>query len=213
MNNDDLIDDVMQYVYNISAADADNTDRRARVLQYYQDTVDEVWLVREWPFSFKEATVAIGSDGSGTLPTDYLELGSLGGVYDTNGVKLEEIPFPALKSKLIRGQTQAPPREFAIFSNGAAMKIRTLGSNTNVYFQYRTTPITVTDAAAAPTPIPEGHHNSVLLAGTAAKAAHSIGDPRQEWEQSFQAGLRRMMLTERPRKTSIQKMPRAISMW
>lgn len=216
MTGAEIIDTVMSYTYNITPNDPGNAARRLRVLNYLQDTFDEVWMMREWAFSFKDTTVNIdGASGVAAVPDDYLELGVQGGVYNAQGDKLRETPFVYIKQLILNGNSQSPPELFAIVSNGAALEIHTpiIGSDYTVNLQYRYQPVTLTDDTAEP-PIPRAHHNSVLVAGTAAKAARSLGDPRPDDEQSYKQAINRMIVVERSRKTSIQKLPRAMSgMW
>jgi len=214
MFGEDMINDVLKYAYNMRVEDADSV-RRGRVLNYLQDTYDILWFMREWTFSFKEAPITLVA-GVGTLPTDFLEIGSMGGLYDSNGVKLEEVVFPQLKSRLIKGDQESPPGEFAIFSNSStgALEIRTLGSAETLHLHYRRISDTLVDDGITVPIMPGQYHTTVLIPGAIVSVGESLGDPRSDFQKTYEVGLRNMITVSRPRKTSIQKMPRFVSgMW
>lgn len=210
----EAIDTIIAYTTNTDGADPDAALRRLRVLNYLQDTLDEVWLSREWAFTYIEAAVTLDAQGVGVLPVDYLEMGVQGGLYDAVGETILEVPYTVIRKAVLQGNTSGIPECFAIISNGALLEIRTplLGSSYDVNLHYRRLPPTLADDTTV-LPIPLAHHNPVLVAGAAAKQAYSLGDRAPTYEQSFQMGLNRMISTERSRKTSIQKMPRSVSMW
>jgi len=218
MTADEIIDAVAAYVYDVNEDDPDNVERRARLLQYLQEVYDEVWLFREWAFTYRTATTTItGTNGTADLPADYLELGVQGKIFDQDGRELLEDTYPDIRQAQLRGHIENPPCRFAIFSldtDGNKILTPLTGTNYTIDLLYRCLPETLADDVSPTVKIPASHHNTVLVMGTAAKAARSVGDPRPDWESAYRAGLQRMIIVERSRKTSIQRLPRAISgMW
>lgn len=61
--------------------------------------------------------------------------------------------------------------------------------------------------------IPSQYHHTVLLPGVISRTRRSKGDTRN-WEKDYREGLAKMIAQERQRKSTLQRMPRAISgMW
>jgi hypothetical protein len=61
---------------------------------------------------------------------------------------------------------------------------------------------------------PEDYHHTVLLSSVMSKAKRSKGDTR-DWKQEFTEGITQMIINERPRQSTMQRIPRSAppGMW
>lgn len=96
MNTVDLLDRTIKYALSLTNEDEDTTERRRRILQIAQEVVEDIWYYRLWRFRKTSAAVQVGNTGFGALPTDFLELGKEGGVYDSSGTELTEVHWNIL---------------------------------------------------------------------------------------------------------------------
>lgn len=216
-----LLDLVLSYTDNISATDADNAVRRTRVLQALQEIYEEVWNFREWRFKLTSGTVTVLNNTSSiAMPSDFLDMGSEGAVYSAAGIKMVEQPAQRLLEWRQLGiGTGSPVDTFAIFNFDATSGLplfqlpNTVSGNTAFTVWYNRVAPTLADSVTAATSklhfIPAQYHNTVLLPGVVAKIRKQKGDTR-DWAGQYAAGLTSMALRERPRKTAVQQLPRAI---
>lgn len=214
-----LIDKVIAYTDNVSANDSDNTTRRARILAYAQETFDEVWQFRDFPFKYKTGTTSVTANATfASLPSDFAEVGNQGGIYvsGTTG-PLTEVPIQALETDIQANYSPAgAPQRYAIFgvdtSNVKRIYID-LAPAVTLNLVYVRVPTALADATSAElSQIPAQYHNSVILPGVVAKTRRSKGDTRN-YREDFTRGLAYMAAHERPRRGTGQRLPVAISNW
>ncbi len=205
----DIIDRVMAYTDEVNPLDADAAGRRARILQLLQEVYDEVWMTREWGFSYATDTVTL-NNGEGTLPEDFLELGVQGGVYSpsTRSILTEDF-YQSIQEERLIMELRGPATKFMIQNPGVVTN--SLDSNEVLTFFYRINPTILTDGGNLD-PIPVGYHNTVLMNGTMARSRKSKGDMR-DWESKYQLGLGRMVAVERSKKVSKQRLPLQVNNW
>lgn len=216
------IDTLLSYTDNVDATDADNANRRLRFLQYLQEAVEDVWNYYDWTFKYSSGTVAVGlGDDDAALPGDFAEFGNHGGIW-LGAQKVREVAFRELitgKQTNVFAQT-SNPAVFALASMDAATgsKVIWLPVATGAYTLdvfYITRPLTLLDAddlTGNLWSIPTEYHNTVLLPGAAHKIKRDQGESGDYWSQ-YERGLAYMVKRERERKTTVSRMPRAVSSW
>lgn len=202
---------------SVSSSDADNTARRARWLQYLQEAVDEIWIKEDWNFSYKTGTVSISAaSDSGDLPSDFMEFGSKGGIWDNNTLK----PMPEVRPVEAYGgvvEGLAGDNELVVseYGNNTSTAVKTLrlmgnaGSSMTLKILYRKIAPTITDASGNGSSlwqIPSQYHNTVLMPLVVSKIRKSHGDSR-EYMDRYLENYGRMVARERSRKTTTQYMP------
>lgn len=219
-----LIDAVLAYTEDISATDNDNATRRARLLQYMQEVVDEVWNFKEWAFKTVGATTVTiaASASSADLPADFQELGQMGGVWDSQGARMQEISINELEEFKLNGASNLPyGNVFAIYgfnttSSKLKLQVPVQSQAITCSVSYQKVPPTLSDTTGTTTnglnSIPVSYHNTVILAGTVAKAKASTGDAR-DWESKYRNGLAYMVARERNKKTAVTRIPYHSRMW
>ena len=107
MTGQELISQAIQFYDNTSPGDAENANRRLRVLHYAQLVLDEVWNWRSWPFKHTTGTV-VCSGGEGVLPSNFCRFGSEGLVFETTPqASWTEAFLGDVKSLQLRGSSQA----------------------------------------------------------------------------------------------------------
>lgn len=223
MTTKTLIDAVLAYTDNVAPSDADYTARRGRILQLAQEVAEEVWNYREWPFSYKRGTMTVTALAVETaMPTDFMELGRHGGVFDENTKQAyEEIPFQELQ--LIREGSGAsmPSQVFSLFgtvaSSGTQYKaIQTLSvasaRTLRVIYRYLFPTLVDETNSGLLSYLPSQYHNTVLLAGIMWRSRKAKNESK-DWESAYRRGLAQMVARELPQKTAVQRIPRAVNNW
>lgn len=219
MTTNALVSLILSYTDNVPQSDADYATRRARVLQLLQEVGEEVWNFTDlWAFSYKRDTAfsLTASAAEVDLPSDFLEIGRHGSLYENSGdhtwleVGLQEL------SDIRDGSTVTTPKVFCIYGYNTATDRRRIqvlpaGSTRTMTLIYRFLfPTLVDDATSAP--IPSQYHNTVLLAGVIAKTRETKNELR-DWRARYEEGLARMQARELPGKSAVHKMPRAVNNW
>lgn len=239
MNTSSLIDTVLSYTDNVDSNDADYTSRRTRLLEYAQEVVDEVWNSAEFVFKLKGPTTitvpawTTGSPSRYQLPTDFATFGKIGKVFNADvGEPLDEVAATQFIMNYFPGSTLtysplSRPREFAVMGDDAGnianatpkpywLYLPNLTAAVNLVYFYQVIPPTLVDATGDTGllyKIPAQYHRTVILPGVVAKTGKSKGDGR-DWESEYRRGLSMMQKAETPRRSSTQRLPKAISgMW
>jgi len=223
VNTSTLIDAVIAYSDNVSASDGDNAGRRLRILQLAQEVGEEVWNFREWPFSYKRGTLAIAASAVETaMPTDFMELGRHGGIFDNNTkLPYDEIPFQELQMLREGSNTTFPEQIYSIFgstSSGSlqykAIQTLAVASSRTLRLIYRYLFPTLVDQTNTGelSYVPSQYHNTVLLAGIQWRSRKSKNEAK-DWESAYRRGLAQMVARELPQKTMVQRFPRAVNNW
>lgn len=218
-----LIDAVLAYTDDVAPSDADYSARRLRILQISQEVCEEVWNYREWPFSYKRGTMTIAASAVETaMPTDFLELGRNGGIFDNNTkLPYDEIPFQELQLLREGSNMNSPEQVYSLFGsvadNGVQYKaIQTLlvPSTRTLRIIYRYLFPTLVDTSNQPelSYIPKQYHNTVVLAGVAWRSRKSKNEAK-DWESAYRRGLAQMVARELPGKSMVSRVPRAINNW
>lgn len=226
-----LIDTVLSYVDNIDGTDAASSTRRTRILQYAQETVEEFWDFHEWRFKVKGPTTLVipawtstPTYSSANLPSDFDDIGKIGSVYNSaNGDQLDEITIQEMQ--IINSKTSAVtgrPEQFAIMGSVGDTDTTTesphwlvlpnLSAAVTVRYWYQPACPTLVDATGNTNnlyKIPGKYHTSVILPGVAARSNRSKGDGRDWWEE-YRSALAKAKADENPRRSSTQRLPRAI---
>lgn len=213
MDTSTLLTTVLKFDANISATDADNTQRRARYLQYAQEVFEYVWLYSEWDFSYASTSQTVSAaSSSGSLPADFLELGQKGMLFNTTtNRKMKEIPPQDIMEMRARGIVDLNVFAISGYNTTTSRKqiqlTHTQGFTGTVF--YRMTAPTLVDTTGTSSNlqyIPYQYHQTVLLPGVRMKARKSVGDMR-DFEQAFEKNIQFMLARERPRKTAVQRLP------
>lgn len=221
METNDLIDRIVNYYENTSATDAYNTRRRARILEWTQEVVDDFWHYRPWSWRMATTTVSVaGNATSAALPADFGEFSPRGGVYDPAGNKLFEVSAQEIQDA-IAAKISGIPGIFAVFTatTGVRNMMFPTAAATTLTIYYSKVPPTLADATGATNnldDIPPDYHFSVILPGVKAKSARSHGDARaNELEGIYQRGLNRASIEEKGRRSSVRRLPMAVGerMW
>lgn len=218
-----LLDTALSYTDNVNPSDGDYAARRLRLLQVSQEVCEEVWNYREWPFSYKRDTMSVtGSAVEAAMPTDFMELGRYGGVFDsTTKLPYDEIPYQELQMLRDGSNTTWPEQVFSIFGTTAgvssqlkAMQVLPVANARTLRIIYRFVFPTLTDVASDPelTYIPSQYHNTVILAGVAWRSRKAKNEAK-DWESAYRRGLAQMVARELDGKTRVSRMPRAVNNW
>lgn len=221
MDTSTLISTVNTVYDNISSVDADNADRRVRILQFAQEVFDTVYYYREWPWRYTSATITLPAAAVKVkLPANYHELGVQGYLSRTSdGVKLEEVS--ALDVLAAQDTGAQNPGIFTILTQDSTDGLPyiqfggTVAANTDfTLFYLQTSPALVdtTGTASKLQFIPVAYHNTVVMPGVVARIKQTEGDQRN-WEERFQRGLSKMVQDERPFKSAVRRVPYAVNMW
>lgn len=222
MDTEALINTVLNYTDNVSSSDADYSARRTRILQTAQEVCEEVWNFTEWPFTYKRNTAysLTASVDEVDLPSDFLELGRHGGLWENAGDhRWLEVGYQEL-SDLRDGSTLTVPRVFCIYGmNDSTMarriQILSSGSTRTMTLIYRflfPTLVDVSDPASELLQIPVQYHQTVVLAGVVARTREAKNELR-DWDARYRNGLAYMTAREIPTKSRASKVPRAINNW
>lgn len=217
-----LIDHLLANYSNVTANDADNTARRARLLQFCQEAFDWIWNSGDYTFSYTTGTVSItsGSD-SGDLPADFMEFGVMGGIFDNSTLgQMEEITPVRAYADVIAGAAGNNRDQISLYginTSTARLTLKTpgnVGANTTIKVLYRSIPATLADSATVATSnlyrIPLAYHNTVITPLAVSKTLASMGDVRAgEFRAEAERGLRVLQARERARKTVTQFLPYA----
>lgn len=231
MTTSALIDLVLNYTDNVSATDADNTTRRARILQYAQEVCDEVRSMRDWPFKYDTLTL------TGTAGNNFIEIPSATGVLESlsyhgnlyrGTTKMHEVALGHLFRARQTGLSTFPISD--IFSWGMINDASTDADDTEFRIQLAITltvntsyelfgvaaPVTLVDQTNAtnklPIAIPAAFHNTVVLPGVIARVKREKGEEGNYW-QIYQRGIADMASRLSERKSVTNRMPRAVSSW
>lgn len=216
MDTPTLIANVINYTDNVSAADADNTTRRLRVLLAAQEVCDEVWNHAPWPFSYRRTTVAITA-GVGSLPADFQYFGKYGRVYDDTGRPMTERPFEEVNDLTELSQGTLQDGIYTIFDQDTTtgqkkIQLPSAVTGISIIIRYKTIAPTLVDTAGNASKlvlIPVSYHHTVMLPGVVAKIRKSKGDGR-DWKGDYLFGLSKMMAMERILQSTIQQLPMAV---
>jgi hypothetical protein len=216
-DTDTLIDKLLEIYENVSSSDSDNTTRRARLLQYCQEALDEIWVHSDWLFSYKTGPVSITAAGdSGDLPSDFMEFGSMGGIFnDSTDTQFSEVLPVEAYGGVIQGLSGENEEVAAAYGNNTSTARRTLklmgnaGTTTSLSILYRKTAPALVDTTGNNSnlwQLPESYHSTVLLPRILMKLDASHGDMNRT-EQDYLRGLATMLRRERARKTTTQRLP------
>lgn len=223
MNTKTLIDAVLNYTDNIGATDADNTLRRARMLQYAQEVVEYVWGYADWPWAYRTSSgISVGSDGTMSLPTDFARFGFKGGLYRASDSRrcderYDLAQFLHQYNSGIRNYLE----DFVRLSQDTTtftgrQKVKFLATSGSIDCLYLPVAPTLVDTDHATNSllqyIPSQWHNLVILPGVVTKTRTSKGDVR-DFEKDFVRGLGMMHAKELAGQTAAQILPMTRGMW
>ncbi len=222
-DTDTIIDTAIDHYDQVSSSDSDNTNRRARWLQWFQEALDEIWISGDWTFSYTTGTVTVSSStDSGDLPADFMEFGEVGGIFDnTTTEQMSEIRPVEAYSGVITSSSGENQGGISNYGQNSSTQRRTLhlpgnaGSSQTIKILYRKVAPTLVDTTGSTSnlwQLPVAYHNTVLLPLATSKGRDSHGDSRQ-FQQEFLRGLGSMIRRERHRKTTVQRLPSSIRIW
>jgi hypothetical protein len=208
-----MVLEVLSYTDNVAPGDADNTDRGTRVLEYIRAVVADITFRRPWRFRVKRSSLLTLSSGSVALPSDFVELGPYGGVFNSAGVRLDETDEQRILEIRERGGDQQ--REFSIFDQDTTTGYPLLQMGTTAalglyvwYLRGVPTLDTTTNNAKLVVAIPTQYHQLVILPGVQAKTQRSKGDARvQEYLANYEQGIRLMGKNEKRLRSQARTSP------
>lgn len=201
-----IIDSAINFYDGVDADDADNSARRARLLNFLQHIYDYVWNYRTWQWTYKKSTITItaGND-SVALPTDYAEFSPSGGLTDQSS-RTRFYEISPLEMNRIR--VEGPGSTLNVFSifDGKIQIPAAVSANKIFDIFYRMRAETIADSTATLV-IPDRYVNLVLLPGLIFRTQEGKNDARTTWKEQFQAGLSQMASLENPLKTRTVRWP------
>lgn len=205
MNVTEILDEVKQHTDNIMGSPADYTDRRARLLVYLRETVDDLWWLRDWPWRMKRSTVTF-TNGEGIVPVDFHDWGHDGALYNNENDAMDVADQRTVMDLRERNYQTATPRLYSMFGlddSGMAPTYRKLiqipyGASLTLPIYYLSLPPTLDEGANvnAIKRVPEQYHRSVIVPGVRYRAERSKSDARAaeskiEYEEGKKAMLRK----------------------
>jgi hypothetical protein len=215
----EIISQVLAYTDNTNPSDADNSDRRTRLLFYLREILAEVWYNREWPFSRREVVLTVGAgDAYATAPDDFLALGEYGSILLADpqaGAPLENVPEYQIVQARQTSLTTESPEIFSIFDQDPvtfAPRIQFPNNNAafDIVVSYLKKAPEIDESAnnTAISEVPEQYHQTVLVPGLRARSTASKGDARwNEHQGIYLTALNWMKAKERRRQGTIWQMP------
>jgi hypothetical protein len=215
----EIIDQVLAYTDNTNPSDADNADRRTRLLFYLREILADVWYNREWPFARRRVVLTVGAgDAYATAPIDFLALGEYGTVLldePNSGDPLENVPeHRIVEARKTTLKTQSPSI-FSIFGQdpttyAARIQFPNNDADYDIVVSYlkKAPVIDETTNNLAIGEIPEQYHQTVLVPGVRARSTASKGDARwNEHQGIYLAALNWMKAKERRRQGTVWQLP------
>lgn len=214
MTTQELINEAISYYDDSPSDDAQNTNRRLRVLFCAQQTVEEVWESFPWPFKQATTTATISAGNNYfNLPADFASFGMWGGVYYSK-VRLAEVDLEWIIDYRLSGYgtldafalSQSTDSDSANTRQGQTIS---MAGNTTLNVYYDKLPPTLVDAANNHElyNIPGQYHRGVILPGVVSKLQRSKDDTDPFWEGRYREGLGQMRVSERPHRTTVRKAP------
>lgn len=207
-----LVDAAIDVYDGIDSQDAQNTNRRRRLLSFLQQVYNLAWNFRPWSFTYKEGALIVWAANSNSVarPADFLEFGPNGSLFDPD----RKIRFKEKTSYIVervRNEMATNYDNYPFFAlyNGAIQFPYTATSNINLQPFYRMKPETVTDDMTALV-FPDEYAMTVLLPGLVYRGQLSKQDERQAWAEMWKEGLSQMASIENPAKTMTHRMPLAV---
>ena len=224
MNTHELIDKILLYTDDTLATDAGTAVRRAKILEWAQETGDHFWNYQDfrWTMATSDITVP-ASQGYVALPTNFQKFGPLGTAYNETdyGIPMDEVNPQEIQRYQKSSSSHANPRIFSVFiADDGVQRFQTMinSSALTISIYYKTTPPILVDVDHATTSLlqyfPSGYHYSVLLAGCKERAARQKGDARAagEWHAIYTQGLARAVANEQEdNSSSIRRLGRTMA--
>jgi hypothetical protein len=184
--------------------DADNAALRVKYLRFLQHIYSYVWNIREWEWTYKEATVTITAGNNYVaLPTDFQSLGQQGSLYDQNG--LQFVPKARYIVERLRRSGGSSTGIFAVWG-GKIQLPYAVSATTVLTIFYRLRAETLADGSTEMT-IPDRYAHTVIIPGLVFRAQEKKQDARETWSQQFNSGLSQMAAEENPSKFENVRMP------
>jgi len=218
-----LITAVLLRTENVSSADADNSPRRVRLLEYAQQEFSELWNLRPWGWSMDSETITIASgESSGALSTEFQTHGPEGGVWQATGTtnprRLDEVSPQIIIGLQKSSLSISLHGVFAVFGVSGIvgtqlLQVAKCSGSTDFFSQFKKIPPTLVDSDAATSnlqQVPPSWHETVLLPGVQALSARSKGSKslQDEYNSQKRRGLDRMLAQEDRRSSSVQQLGR-----
>lgn len=215
MNVTNLIDQVLARTDNTGPTDADNADRRLRILEYLTEIFTEVWFYSQWRFRRRSVNLTVPAlAASVELPADFLDIGPYGSVMRTDGtgVKLDWQPEHIINVSRRSGFQTTTPEQYSIFGQQTIapyqqlLQIETNPAAVVLELNYEIIPPALDEVANVEklNLIPASYHQLVLVPGTRYKTQASKGDARSAQSLAeYQRGLKHMKEIERRGKDTL----------
>jgi hypothetical protein len=208
-----IISNCLNLYDNVTATDAQNTTRRARLLVYLQHVYSYVFALREWQWVFMETPFTIAAQANSaplSVLTSFMRFGRNGSIFDTDRrIRMrEKTRYIEQRTKQQLGGTGFNYPFFAI-TGGNIQIPYTSSSILNLVGYYVRKPEVLTDTAAALL-IPDPYGDTVLLPGLAFRAQESKQDARETWKNQFRDGISEMLMIENPSQTATRRLPLAV---
>ena len=201
------IDTVIRVRDGTDPADAANANRRVELLVYLNQMNQYIENYRDWSWTYGTSTLNFiaGQNYIGG-PSDYMEVGRNGGVWDTGQkIKYREISRHMLFR--MRFELTAQPRYFFCVLNATEFHLPyTPTANFSLELVYRFKPTLLVDNTSA-IELPDRWARTVLVPALEARAQLSKDDVRQDWTAYLRDGLSQMCAVENPVKSGVQKLP------
>lgn len=223
MNCVEAVEQIIAFSDNIGPSGADDNTRRQRILYYLIEEASSTYYAREWVYRLKMTQaphiVIPANQGYGELPTDFLEIGKLGRVWnDTqNGIVVDPAVESEVGDLIATNVKMSNSAIFTIFDYTPGDPPRQ-----RIWLPLSDTPITLRllyhrklptlDLAANSTnldlAIPPEYQQTVLIPGTRGRARKSLGDER--WQDDMaerERGLEAMIRNLRRMQGGEQQLP------
>ena len=218
MNGKSVIDQILTGTYKLPLLDADNSARRAQILEWVNESVQRLWYARGWPFRRAVQDPVTLSSGVGELPSTFQSINAqrFGGVWvKSTGVPLRPISESEMRSlrNVPGGIGDGDPSCYSIYginTSDYTQKINcdTTGSTQLIVAFEQTPPAIVDDDTdTSLSAIPAAFHQSCVVPCVRAFAQKDLGedgDPDMEIEKA----VARMARAIRPDADGPKQMPR-----
>lgn len=215
-----MIDALIKYALDIGQATANDAAFRERLLFHVQQTVDEIWPFRPWPWKTTQGIpITVPPAGFVNLPVDFGGPGYILDVNNTDGkYKLEWMSPPRLFDLRERETgTESRPKWYTIADQDQTTGIQQIHvhkkpiANVVLRLAYETQSPQITDSAAPSglELIPVHYHSSIVFEGAKARLQEDEGDGRYPATRAaFRRRLMEMWAQEKQTTHTPRRSPR-----